>query len=676
MSEYVIAKYIRLSQDDAISESLSIPHQRLLLDSHIDAMDIPGAQVLEFVDNGFTGTNVERPGFQEMIELVRCGRINCIVVKDFSRFARNALESGYYIEKVFPLYRVRFVAVGDRFDSADYKDGTGGIDVAFKFMMNEYYSKDLSKKIKSAKHILMKNGEHIVGGAIYGYRKNNSGKWEHDPAAAEVVREIFDMALDGKTTAQIRDKLFADRRLAPREYEYLNKGKDITPKYNWATKQIWRILTNEQYTGSYVAGKRETASVGSKTQIEKDKSEWIVFPNSHPPIVSQEEYERLQAILKSPKEVLENGRERSSHAKKLYDRIVSGERKPAATLYGYHVNSSKTLVIDEPAAEAVRMIFDLALQGYTARDIATELQKAKHIAPGEYFKRTRGVSLQPTYHWPTLRIREILKERQYTGDYVAGRTFQDENGGKYHTPESEWIIIPDKHPAIVSKEIFEQVQTLNLQSKRKMQPHNYLLRGKIVCGTCGRAMIYGNTTLQPMYRCMNTHADPTAACHKLKISTSEAEDAVMATIRKQAGVVLNSDDLSSYRKIAVTDKRLDGLVVPLNNADIEKQISLLSVQRQQCYECFIGFEIDRDTFQSMKADLTKQIDRLTQQLAVSQQSTRKRETDKKTVALAKEALSGTATDKDIVDALVEKVFVLPDNQIEIHWKFANFAEVV
>jgi DNA invertase Pin-like site-specific DNA recombinase len=116
-------------------------------------MDIAGAQVLEFVDTGFTGTNVERPGFQEMIELVRCGRINCIVVKDFTRFARNTLESGYYIEKVFPLYRVRFIAVGDRFDSSDYIDGTGGVDVAFKFLMNEYYSKDLSKKVKSAKHM-------------------------------------------------------------------------------------------------------------------------------------------------------------------------------------------------------------------------------------------------------------------------------------------------------------------------------------------------------------------------------------------------------------------------------------------------------------------------------------------------------------------------------------------
>ena len=438
---------------------------------------------------------------------------------------------------------------------------------------------------------------------------------------------------------------------------------------------------NEQYTGTYIAGKRETANVGSKKQIEKDRSEWIIFPNSHPPIVNQEEFERLQTILKSPKEALSSGRERSSHAKKLYAGIESGERKPAVTLYGYRINSSKALEaasafeIDETAAEAVKMIFDLALRGFTAREIVEELQKARHISPGEYFKIQRGLNIQPTYCWPTLRIREILKNEQYTGAYIAGKTYQDKSGRKYHTPESEWIIIPDKHPAIVSKEAFEQVQALSSQGRRKMQPHNYLLKSKILCGTCGRSMIYGNTTTQPMYCCMATHADPLAACHKLKVSTDEVDDAVMAIIKKQAEVVLNSDDLSGFRKTTVSEKRFDGSVVQLNNADIEKQINLLSKERQVCYERFVSLEIDRDTFRLLKADYTKQIDRLTQQLAVSQQSARKLEADKKNAALAKDALSETATDKDIVDALVERVLVFPCNHIEIHWKFADFGAV-
>lgn len=203
--DFVIAKYIRLSVDDGISESLSIPHQHMILDAHIDELEIPNATVIEFVDNGYTGTNMERPKLQEVLDLVRCGRVHCIVVKDFSRFSRNALESGYYVEQVFPLYKVRFISVSDRFDSNDYINDTGGIDVAFKFLMHEYYSQDLSKKVKSAKRIKMVRGENIVATAIYGYCKNEAGKWaleeettKHLPnGSAGVIREIFSMALAG-----------------------------------------------------------------------------------------------------------------------------------------------------------------------------------------------------------------------------------------------------------------------------------------------------------------------------------------------------------------------------------------------------------------------------------------------------------------------------------------------
>ena len=663
MSDFVIAKYLRLSQDDAISESMSIPHQRLMLDEFIDELAIPNATTIEFEDNGYTGTNLNRPGVQEMLDLVRCGKVNCIIVKDFSRFSRDSMESGYYIEQVFPLYGVRFISMSDHYDSEDYNGGTGGLDVAFKFIMHEHYSKDLSKKIKSAKHITMRNGEHIVARAIYGYRKNDGGKWEHDPTAAEVVRSIYDMALAGMTTAQIRDKLFTDRQPAPREYEYLKKGKDITPKFMWATKQIWRMLTNEQYTGTYIAGKQESSRVGSTAMIYKDRSEWTIIPNSHPPIVSREEFDKVQEILISPKEALANGRERSSHSKKLYDRIESGERKPAAVLYGYR-NNNGTLDVDETAAEVVRTIFDFALQGYTSRDIAENLQEARFIPPGEYFKLARGVDFQPTYHWPNLRIREILKNEQYTGAYIAGRTFQDETGRKYHTPKSEWIVIPDMYPAIVSKEVFEQVQVLTSQGKRKMKPHNYLLRGKIVCGSCGRAMIFSNTTLQPLYRCLNTHADPTAECHKMKYPTIEIEDAVMTVIKIQAGVILESEDMTDLRKASKGSNQL---------AEYEKQIKVLGEQRQSVYEQFVTGEIDRKAYRSTKADLTAQLDRLKSTIAVIKQSEIDSQSKKNTADQARAVMSEAITPQEIVDALIEKVRVFPDDHVEIEWKVAGFS---
>jgi DNA invertase Pin-like site-specific DNA recombinase len=232
--------------DDGISENLSISHQQMLLDRHIEeVLDIPNSTVLEFIDNGHSGVSLERPAVQEMLELVRSGQINCIVVKDFSRFSRNAMESGYYIEQVFPLYQVRFIAIGDQFDTKDYKNSTGGIDIAFKFLMHEYYSKDLSKKVRSAKRILMQNGEYIVSNAIYGYRKNTVGNWEIDPTPAEIVQLIFQMTLDGVSTVQIRDKLCADKIPTPLEYIELKRGKDILPECMWTSRMIRTILDNE-----------------------------------------------------------------------------------------------------------------------------------------------------------------------------------------------------------------------------------------------------------------------------------------------------------------------------------------------------------------------------------------------------------------------------------------------
>jgi DNA invertase Pin-like site-specific DNA recombinase len=645
----------------------------MLLDSYIEDMDMPSANVLEFVDNGFTGTDVERPAFQEMIELVRCGRVNCVIVKDFSRFARHALESGYYIEKVFPLYRVRFIAVGDNYDSNDHKNGAG-IDVAFKFFMNEYYSKDLSRKIKSALRVLMQNGEHIVAGAIYGYRKNSSGKWEHDPPAAEVVREIFNMALDGKTTAQIRDKLFADRHLAPREYEYLNKGKAVTPKYNWATNQIWRILNNEQYTGTYIAGKQESSRIGSKSLVVKDRSEWIIIPDSHPAIVSKEEFERVQKILANPKAALPDKPAPTKVSRSCKPKIINGERKSCAVPYGYVRGDDCAWVVFETATSVVREIYEMALDGLTAKEISEKLYQTGYPTASEQRKINSGYDIQPTNRWLPQAVRDILSDEQYTGTRVAGKTYQITTKKKYHTPKSEWIRMPDNHPAIISKDIYDRVQEIMAGSRKKMSRREYLLYGKTTCGCCGFALSYTDHSLNYTYRCTHTHADPVAECHKMIVSAPELEEAVMSIIRKQAEVVLNSGDFSGFRKAASDDKRTNGVAVQSDYGELEKQINLLTKQRQHYYEQYINLEIDRDAFISLKTELNIQIDCLVNQVSAFKQMARKKDAANKVAALAKDALSTTAAPKDIVDALVEKVLVYPGFHLEIHWKFAHFAE--
>ena len=161
MQKYVIALYIRLSLEDYKYDSMSIENQHLALNEFVSSMpESAHAEILEFIDNGYSGTNFERPKVQELIEMVRANKIDCIIVKDFSRFGRNSIETGYFIERVFPLFHTRFISINDDFDSDQHKGDTGGMDVAFKYLISEYYSRDMSIKTKSAKYAKMQRGEY------------------------------------------------------------------------------------------------------------------------------------------------------------------------------------------------------------------------------------------------------------------------------------------------------------------------------------------------------------------------------------------------------------------------------------------------------------------------------------------------------------------------------------
>jgi hypothetical protein len=176
---------------------------------------------------------------------------------------------------------------------------TGGIDVAFKFLMHEYYSQDLSKKVRSAKRIKMIRGENVVATAIYGYCKNEAGQWEPEEVSAAVVREMYSMALDGLPPAIIKDRLFEAGYPTPREHTELKRGKDIIPACHWETRRVKEILRNEQYIGTYISGKQNPKAIGSSSKDWTDKSEWIVIPDRHPPIISKKDFAKVQAVMES-----------------------------------------------------------------------------------------------------------------------------------------------------------------------------------------------------------------------------------------------------------------------------------------------------------------------------------------------------------------------------------------
>ena len=302
MRKYVIALYIRLSVEDIKTESLSIPNQRLILREK--AMSLPewdNGEVLEFVDNGHTGTNFERPAVQELLTMVQAGKIDCIIVKDLSRFGRNSIETGYFIERVFPLYHTRFISVSDDFDTANFKGDTGGIDVAFKYLISECYSRDMSMKTKSAKYAKMRRGEYQSVICPYGYRKSTDGRMEPDEDVAGNVRLIFQWAAEGNTAAEITRKLYAMNIPTPGEYRK-NKGKDY---YNvsrthgvWSSSTVLRMLEDQRYVGTYVIGKRRVREIGSRHVQLKDESEWFKIPDHHPAIVSMEVFEKANASIR------------------------------------------------------------------------------------------------------------------------------------------------------------------------------------------------------------------------------------------------------------------------------------------------------------------------------------------------------------------------------------------
>ena len=230
MQKYVIALYIRLSIEDYKYDSLSIENQSLVL--HEYAASLPealNAEITEFIDNGHSGTNFERPQVQKLIELVRANQIDCIIVKDFSRFGRNSIETGYFIERVFPLFHTRFISISDDFDSSKFKGDTGGMDVAFKYLISEYYSRDMSIKTKSAKYAKMQRGEYQSKICPYGYRKSADGRMEPDPEAAAIVQLIFQLAAEGINATAITRELF--RRSIPHSRPVQSGARQSHPRY-------------------------------------------------------------------------------------------------------------------------------------------------------------------------------------------------------------------------------------------------------------------------------------------------------------------------------------------------------------------------------------------------------------------------------------------------------------
>ena len=306
---YHAAIYVRLSKEDGDvatagkRESNSISNQKNLIKNFLkDKKDI--VVVSERVDDGYSGSNFERPAFQMMLEDIKKGIVDCVVVKDLSRFGREYIDAGKYIERLFPALGVRFIAVNDHYDSLEGKSQADEIVIPFKNLINDAYCRDISIKIRSHLEVKRKNGEYIGAFTPYGYQKDsdNKNKLVIDVYAADIVKEIYRMKLSGMSQTAIANALNKQGVLSPMEYKH-SLGIRIQDNFKtheqaeWSAMSVKRILENEVYTGTLVQGKRTTPNHKVKKLMKKPETDWVRIEKNHEAIVSEREFALVQRLL-------------------------------------------------------------------------------------------------------------------------------------------------------------------------------------------------------------------------------------------------------------------------------------------------------------------------------------------------------------------------------------------
>ena len=304
--KWLLGAYERRSFDDNDdNESNTIKNQRLLIDDRLK--DIPNVEIYDYyIDDGYSGTNFDRPSFKRLMQDVRNGKINGIIFKDLSRLGRNHKETGKYIEEIFPIYNIRIISINDNVDSFLDPESINNLIIPIKNLMNESYARDISKKVASAYKTMAKSGQYVSGTPPYGYMLDPDDKHHLiiNEEEAENVRKIYDFTLNGygriKICKYLNDNGILCRKEIQRRKKYnlsLEPFEDDSLSF-WGTTQVGRILSSETYIGNLVQLKTTRSAFGQKKYIVKEKDDWIRFENTHDAIIDKETFYKVQEIIK------------------------------------------------------------------------------------------------------------------------------------------------------------------------------------------------------------------------------------------------------------------------------------------------------------------------------------------------------------------------------------------
>lgn len=395
--------YVRLSREDGDKEeSNSVTGQKDLIRDYM-AHHPELRECAMKVDDGFTGSNFDRPAFQEMMAEVKAGKINCIVVKDLSRFGRDHLEAGEYLERIFPFLGVRFIAINDNYDSMNSNSESDELIVPFKNLINEAYCRDTSIKIRSQLEIKRRRGDFIGSFAVFGYRKDPADRHRLlvDDYAAEVVRDIFSWKLDGLSAGDIAARLSSAGIPTPMDYKQ-SQGMNystsfrIKEKSEWSAGMILRILKNPVYTGVLEQGRVTTPSYRVKRLVNKPREEWAIVENCHAAIINYYDFESVQKALALDARTTESGKavdlfsgmvncgecggamikKTVPSGKKKYTYYVCATHKNEKTCFSHGIrDTALTEIVLEFLKKHIRDVIDLA--DLLAMTDTAQLQKAK-----------------------------------------------------------------------------------------------------------------------------------------------------------------------------------------------------------------------------------------------------------------------------------------------------------
>lgn len=306
MKKQVIGFYLRLSDEDMHefqNESNSIQSQREILRHYVQShAEFQDTQIVEFCDDGYSGTSFSRPGIRKLLEQVKTGAVSVIIVKDFSRFGRNYIEVGNCLEQIFPFLGIRFISVNDGFDSAAADFSGEFLDAAFKNLVYDLYSKDLSEKVISVRRMKAGQGKFITPYAPYGYQKSPEQKLIPDPETAPIVRRIFHMAAEGIPKAHIAGTLNKEEIPSPlmlrRQRGDRFPCRTVNEKSIWRTCTVYSLLKDQRYAGDTVYGKSKPEAVGNRKDCAVPKEQWLIVPDTHEAIISRELFEQVNHMMK------------------------------------------------------------------------------------------------------------------------------------------------------------------------------------------------------------------------------------------------------------------------------------------------------------------------------------------------------------------------------------------